>query len=154
MLFRSPDYRKTRTDSHVQLLLQLCRHLLGPGQIPGDWVSARLDSLDRTDGDIDAYSSLGSADLKRGYYTQTVTMRSLATRQVFARWAPVGISCDQPRVFVFDPESFELEDSASGRLDRFGVYPGSGSLLHQFWIRCELALLSVRVGSESVWARF
>ena len=49
-----PDYRKTRTDSHVQLLLQLCRHLLGPGQVPGDWVSARLDSLDRTDGDIDA----------------------------------------------------------------------------------------------------
>ena len=85
-------------------------------------VRSRYRRTVSTDGDIDAYSSLGSADLKRGYYTQTVTMRSLATRQVFARWAPVGISCDQPRVFVFDPESFELEDSASGRLDRFGVY--------------------------------
>lgn len=89
------------------------------------WVNpprSRFRRTVSTDGEVDDFSSLGPADLKRGYYTQTVIMRSLATRQVFARWVPVGISCDQPRVFVFDPATFELEDSATGRLDRFGVY--------------------------------
>lgn len=89
------------------------------------WTKTRKSRLRRTistDGGLDEFSSLGPAELQRGFYTQTVTMRSLATRQVFARWAPVGISCDQPRVFVFDPATFELEDSASGRLDRFGEY--------------------------------
>ena len=49
-----PDYRKTRTDSHIELLLTLTRHLLGRGTVPTDWVSSRLESLDRIDGDIDA----------------------------------------------------------------------------------------------------
>ncbi len=52
-----PDYRKTRTDSHIQLLGTLGRFLLQSGEIPPDWVASRLDSLDRTDGDIDALMS-------------------------------------------------------------------------------------------------
>ncbi|MCB9758445.1 MAG: disulfide oxidoreductase [Alphaproteobacteria bacterium] len=49
-----PDFRKTLTGAHLQLLGQLLRHLLGPkGHLPSDWVAARIDRLDRVDGDIE-----------------------------------------------------------------------------------------------------
>lgn len=75
-----------------------------------------------TNGDITDYERLGSLAAPRTAYTQTVTMRSLATERVFARWAPVAISCDEPRTFVFDPRSFEIEDSATGQIGRFSTY--------------------------------
>ena len=75
-----------------------------------------------TDGSIEDFTRLGSLDPPKTAYTQTVTMRSLATERVFARWAPIAIACDEPRNFRFDPASFEIEDSATGRLGRFSTY--------------------------------
>lgn len=49
-----PDFRKTLTGAHVQLLAQLLVFLLDRGQIPADFLQARLQRLDRQDGDIDA----------------------------------------------------------------------------------------------------
>ncbi|MDE0890064.1 MAG: transglutaminaseTgpA domain-containing protein [Phycisphaerales bacterium] len=75
-----------------------------------------------TSGDPDEFVSLGAAEIGRGLYTQTVTMRSLATSRVFARWAPLAIACDQPRTFTIDPADLELEDTITGELDRFTTY--------------------------------
>lgn len=82
----------------------------------------RLTRTIETDGSIEKFSRLGSLAPPRTAYTQTVTMRSLATERVFARWAPVAIACDESRNFLFDPASFEIEDSATGRLGRFSTY--------------------------------
>lgn len=76
----------------------------------------------KTNGEIGEYERFGSFEVPRTAYTQTVTMRSLATERVFARWAPVAISCDEARTFVFDPRSFEIEDSATGQIGRFSTY--------------------------------
>jgi transglutaminase-like putative cysteine protease len=75
-----------------------------------------------TSGDPDVFVSLGAAEISRGLYTQTVTMRSLATSRVFARWAPLAIACDQPRTFTIEPADLELEDTVTGELDRFTTY--------------------------------
>ena len=75
-----------------------------------------------TSGDPDVFVSLGAAEIGRGLYTQTVTMRSLATSRVFARWAPLAIACDQPRTFTIEPADLELEDTITGELDRFTTY--------------------------------
>ncbi|MGF1476497.1 MAG: helicase-related protein [Geminicoccaceae bacterium] len=49
-----PDYRKTLTDAHVQLLVTMFDHLTtGNGVLATDWVARMVDRLDRTDGDID-----------------------------------------------------------------------------------------------------
>ena len=61
-----------------------------------------------TSGDPNEFVSLGAAEIDRGLYTQTVTMRSLATSRVFARWAPLAIACDQPRTFTIEPADLEV----------------------------------------------
>lgn len=88
------------------------------------WVDTgrRESRMVETDGDIGEYERLGGLSAPRTAYTQTVTMRSLATERVFARWAPVAIACDESRTFIFDPRSFEIEDSGTGRLGRFSTY--------------------------------
>jgi ATP-dependent RNA helicase SUPV3L1/SUV3 len=49
-----PDFRKTLTGAHVQLLAQLLEFLLERGEIPASFLQSRLARLDREDGDIDA----------------------------------------------------------------------------------------------------
>jgi len=50
-----PDFRKTLTDAHLQLLATVFEHLTGPrGMLATDWVARMVDRLDRTEGDIDA----------------------------------------------------------------------------------------------------
>ncbi len=52
-----PDFRKTMVDTHVNLLGQIYRHLIGPqGCLPTDWLAGHVTRLDRTDGDIDTLS--------------------------------------------------------------------------------------------------
>ena len=48
-----PDYRRTLTGSHVQLLERLLRLLLDRGEVPESLLAERLDHLSRTHGDID-----------------------------------------------------------------------------------------------------
>lgn len=49
-----PDFRKTLTDSHVQLLRSLALHLLGPaGTLPEAWVERSITRLDSDQGDLD-----------------------------------------------------------------------------------------------------
>lgn len=49
-----PDYRKTLTGHHAQLLARVFGFLQDRGVIPDDEVEARLARLERTEGDIDA----------------------------------------------------------------------------------------------------
>ncbi len=49
-----PDFRKTLTDAHAQLLGRIYRYLVDHGgRLPGDWVARQVGRLERTDGDID-----------------------------------------------------------------------------------------------------
>ncbi|MCB1970316.1 MAG: disulfide oxidoreductase [Geminicoccaceae bacterium] len=49
-----PDFRKTLTDAHIQMLAHVYDYLTGPdGVLPSDWVGRMIARLDRTDGDID-----------------------------------------------------------------------------------------------------
>ena len=48
-----PDYRKTRTGAHAELLSHIALHLLDDGVLPDDFVAERIARLDRTDGDIE-----------------------------------------------------------------------------------------------------
>ncbi len=49
-----PDFRKTLTDAHLQLLATVFMHLTGDAAVlPGSWVGSMIARLDRTDGDID-----------------------------------------------------------------------------------------------------
>ena len=49
-----PDFRKTMTDAHQNLLAHVFRQLRRlDGRLPADWVAKQLVRLDRTDGDID-----------------------------------------------------------------------------------------------------
>jgi ATP-dependent RNA helicase SUPV3L1/SUV3 len=50
---RIPDYRKTMTGSHVDLLHTLARDLLVDGCISQDRIGKRLDQLDRPEGDLE-----------------------------------------------------------------------------------------------------
>ena len=52
-----PDFRKLGPEPHARLLSELYLLLMNRGRIGDDWLSARIDRLDRTDGDIDALSS-------------------------------------------------------------------------------------------------
>ena len=52
-----PDFRKTLTESHVHLLVQLYKHLCSPSErLPNDLVSRQLKRFDRIDGDFDTLS--------------------------------------------------------------------------------------------------
>ncbi|HHO49853.1 MAG TPA: disulfide oxidoreductase [Deltaproteobacteria bacterium] len=50
---RIPDYRKTRTGAHAELLSHIVTHLLDGGALPDAFVAERIERLDRTDGDIE-----------------------------------------------------------------------------------------------------
>ena len=54
---RIPDYRKTRTGAHAELLSRIATHLLDDGVLPDDFVSERIEHLDKTDGDIETLMS-------------------------------------------------------------------------------------------------
>ncbi len=89
------------------------------------WIAAETRRFRRTvttSGDPDDFMPLGVEAVDRSLYTQTVTMRSLATSRVFARWAPVAIACDQARTFTLDPANLEIEDNLGGGLGRFATY--------------------------------
>lgn len=50
----TPDFRKVSPDEHARLVGQLAGHLLSrQGRLPQDWIARELDSLDRTEGDLD-----------------------------------------------------------------------------------------------------
>ena len=82
------------------------------------WWSRSIETNDS----IDDFARLGSLAPSRTTYTQTVRMRSLATPQVFAHWAPVAIACDESRTFLFNPETFEITETDTGRFGRFSTY--------------------------------
>ena len=49
-----PDFRKTMTEEHTQLLGQLFEHLTQGGErLPEDWIESHVKRLERYDGDID-----------------------------------------------------------------------------------------------------
>ncbi|MEQ1569866.1 MAG: helicase-related protein [Myxococcota bacterium] len=48
-----PDYRKTHTDAHLELLGQIAQHLLDRGELPDAFVDGHVRRLHRTDGDIE-----------------------------------------------------------------------------------------------------
>jgi ATP-dependent RNA helicase SUPV3L1/SUV3 len=49
-----PDFSKTLTDTHTNLLARIFEfRSSGEGQLPSDWVANHISRLDRTDGDID-----------------------------------------------------------------------------------------------------
>jgi ATP-dependent RNA helicase SUPV3L1/SUV3 len=48
-----PDYRKSLTGAHVQLLEQIAVHRVDDRPIPAEWLAERLERLDRTEGDLD-----------------------------------------------------------------------------------------------------
>ncbi|MEN0061842.1 MAG: helicase-related protein [Myxococcota bacterium] len=50
---RIPDYRKTHTGSHAELLERIVIQLVERGEIDEEFVGSRLRRLDRTDGDIE-----------------------------------------------------------------------------------------------------
>jgi len=50
-----PDFRKLSKDEHAQLALRIAGYIVKPkGRVPSQWVSAEIEKLDRTDGDLDA----------------------------------------------------------------------------------------------------
>ena len=54
-----PDFRKTMTEEHIQLLGQLFGHLTQGGErLPEDWIDSHVKRLERFDGDIDKWDSL------------------------------------------------------------------------------------------------
>ena len=52
-----PDFRKLGAEPHARFLADLYVLLMDKGRIDDDWLAARINRLDRTDGDIDALSS-------------------------------------------------------------------------------------------------
>ena len=52
-----PDYRKVSPQSHAELVAQIYRFLMKDGKVPADWFARHIDSVDRTDGDIDTLSN-------------------------------------------------------------------------------------------------
>jgi ATP-dependent RNA helicase SUPV3L1/SUV3 len=53
-----PDFRQTMHDVHVRLLKQVFLYLQGPtGKLPDDWIAAHINSLKKTEGDIDTLAT-------------------------------------------------------------------------------------------------
>lgn len=53
---RIPDFRKTLTDAHIQLLTQVFE-LVRKGPMPADFLARQIDRLDRPEGDVDALTT-------------------------------------------------------------------------------------------------
>ncbi|MFT6377444.1 MAG: ATP-dependent RNA helicase SUPV3L1/SUV3, partial [bacterium] len=49
-----PDFRKTLTDSHTELLARIYVQLVDHGRLSDHWVEGRVDRLDNVNGDLDA----------------------------------------------------------------------------------------------------
>lgn len=49
-----PDFHKTMTDSHIELLRTMYLQLSHQGKLQEDWLNTQLKRLDRVDGDIDS----------------------------------------------------------------------------------------------------
>ena len=53
-----PDFRKTLSESHYRLLLDLFDYLTSATQhLPDDWINSQIKRFDRVEGDIDTLSS-------------------------------------------------------------------------------------------------
>ncbi len=52
-----PDFRKTLTDSHLNLLDTVFGHLSDRGKLPSDWAADQIARLEGIDGDIDALTT-------------------------------------------------------------------------------------------------
>jgi ATP-dependent RNA helicase SUPV3L1/SUV3 len=53
-----PDFRKLSKDEHAQLALRIAGYIIKPkGRVPSQWVSAEIEKLDRTAGDLDTLQS-------------------------------------------------------------------------------------------------
>ncbi|RZO66403.1 MAG: hypothetical protein EVA70_06645 [Parvularculaceae bacterium] len=52
-----PDFRKTSVDEHARILSEVYQAIVDHGRLRDDWLAARIEPLDRTDGDIDAIST-------------------------------------------------------------------------------------------------
>jgi ATP-dependent RNA helicase SUPV3L1/SUV3 len=53
-----PDFRKVSKDEHVQLALRIAKYIVpSKGRVPSQWISAEIERLDRTAGDLDALQS-------------------------------------------------------------------------------------------------
>lgn len=48
-----PDFRKVTPEAHARLLSKIYRYILSEGQIPEEWFSQQVKTLDNTNGDID-----------------------------------------------------------------------------------------------------
>ena len=48
-----PDFRKLADDSHMRLCARVFSHLVREGRLPEDWLAGQIESLARTEGDID-----------------------------------------------------------------------------------------------------
>ncbi len=55
-LCRIPDFRKTLTGAHTELITELFQRLI-EGPLPDDWIRSRVERLDRPDGDLDALAT-------------------------------------------------------------------------------------------------
>ncbi|WP_375280451.1 helicase-related protein [Pseudooctadecabacter sp.] len=53
---RIPDFRDISHAEHAQLLTDIYNFLHEKGRVPDEWMAARVNRIDRTDGDIDALS--------------------------------------------------------------------------------------------------
>jgi transglutaminase-like putative cysteine protease len=55
-----------------------------------------------------------AAGERSNVWTQVFEMRALASEHLFSAWLPLGISSDDPRSFLLDPRTAELQDASSG----------------------------------------
>ena len=57
------DFRKLSEDEHVQLALRIANYIVPPkGRVPSQWVSAEIEKLDRTAGDLDVLKQVLMGD--------------------------------------------------------------------------------------------
>ena len=52
-----PDYRKVSATMHAELVAALYRFLIEKGRVPADWFARQVETLNRTEGDIDTLSN-------------------------------------------------------------------------------------------------
>lgn len=84
---RVPDFRKTLTTSHADLLAEIAAFRVEDRPLPADWVAQRLDRLDRTEGDIETLMARIAwvrtwtyVTNQRGWLEDAFTLRDRALR--------------------------------------------------------------------------
>ena len=68
-----PDFHRSFTDSHADMLERIFIHLLEDGRLPQDWIASQLQRLNRPDGDIDSLMTRLSHIRTWTYITQRGT---------------------------------------------------------------------------------